>query len=172
MQPNFQDTLNRILLDYTKKKIDEKSSNDDMLLSTSTKESKKEKLQYEHRDLMYTSLLQEYIRVYTKKSSCNKKYKLAFFIIAMSAFSLIITVSLISLVIVATKIDSANILSSALVAISSASGIISSIVVLPKIIAKHLFPTDEDKNMIDMVKNMQDNDSGIRDYLKNITDKS
>lgn len=44
-------------------------------------------------------------------------------------------------------------------------------IVLPKIIAKHLFPTNEDEQMIELVKNMQVNDSNIRDALKKIDKK-
>lgn len=44
-------------------------------------------------------------------------------------------------------------------------GIISALVILPKIIAQHLFPTDEERNMLKMVRNMQDNDSKIRNVL-------
>ena len=53
------------------------------------------------------------------------------------------------------------------------SGILSAIIVIPKIIAEHLFLKDEDGNMIDMVKNMQQNDTGIRNWLhpKKNTDK-
>lgn len=39
---------------------------------------------------------------------------------------------------------------------------ISAIMVIPKIIAKHLFPYDEDANMISMVEKMQVNDNFIR----------
>lgn len=50
--------------------------------------------------------------------------------------------------------------------IGSVAGIISSLVVLPKIIAEHLFPTDEDRNMNEILKSMQENDSAIRNYFK------
>ena len=43
------------------------------------------------------------------------------------------------------------------------AGMLSSVIVLPKIIAEHLFPTNEDEHMIEMVKNMQMNDAKIRD---------
>ena len=47
------------------------------------------------------------------------------------------------------------------------------IIVLPKIIAEHLFPVDEEQNMLEMVKKMQENDANIRDVLhNNISDKT
>ena len=51
------------------------------------------------------------------------------------------------------------------IAIANIAGIISTLVVLPKIIAEHLFPANEESNMLEMVKNMQDNDSQIRNIL-------
>lgn len=50
--------------------------------------------------------------------------------------------------------------------IGSVAGIVSSLIVLPKIIAEHLFPTDEDRNMNEFLKSMQENDSAIRNYFK------
>lgn len=52
------------------------------------------------------------------------------------------------------------------VVISALAGMISAFIVIPKIIAEHLFPADEDANMIAMVKSMQENDAKIRTYLK------
>jgi len=51
------------------------------------------------------------------------------------------------------------------VIIGGFSGILSALLIIPKIIAEHLFPKDEDTNMIGMVKNMQLNDTGIRNLL-------
>ena len=51
------------------------------------------------------------------------------------------------------------------VAIANIAGIISTLFILPKIIAEHLFPTNEESNMLEMVKNMQNNDSEIRNVL-------
>ncbi len=39
---------------------------------------------------------------------------------------------------------------------------VSALIILPKIIAEHLFPKNEDENMIGLVKEMQKNDSEIR----------
>ena len=52
------------------------------------------------------------------------------------------------------------------VVVSALAGMISAFIVIPKIIAEHLFPADEDANMIAMVKSMQENDAKIRTYLK------
>lgn len=125
--------------------------------------------QYDARDVAYTDLLLDYIKSYNSKRKWNTWYKLAFFIISMLAFAVIIGGSIVALIIAALKISDAAVWSVIAVAISGVASTISSIIVLPKIIANHLFPTEEDKNMIDMVKNMQRNDSGIRDSVKSAT---
>ena len=122
--------------------------------------------QYDARDVAYTDLLSDYIKSYNSKRRWNIWYKLAFFIISMLAFVVIIGGSITAIIIAALKISDAEVWSIIAVAISGVASTVSSIIVLPKIIANHLFPTDEDKNMIDMVKNMQRNDSGIRDSVK------
>lgn len=56
------------------------------------------------------------------------------------------------------------------IAAVDAAGIISALVVLPKIIAEHLFPVDEESNMLKMVQSMQDNDASIRNVLYKLED--
>ena len=79
-------------------------------------------------------------------------------------FGGIVVVSLIALITIARKETTS--LSDVAVVLSSMAGIISAIIILPKIIAEHLFPTNEDEHMIEMVKNMQVNDSKIRSHFK------
>lgn len=83
-----------------------------------------------------------------------------FFITSMIVFFGIILSSFICFFIVVNKANSS--LTDISVVGGAIASVISSIIILPKIIAEHLFPTNEDENMIDMVKNMQVNDSRIR----------
>ena len=53
----------------------------------------------------------------------------------------------------------------------SVAGMVSSLIIIPKIIAEHLFPVDEESNMLDMVKSMQENDSRIRKILFQIKEE-
>ncbi len=120
--------------------------------------------QYDRRDELYADLLSNYIEQSKEKADKNVEYKQAFFYIVMAAFCLMILLPLVAIIIVAIRGDNN---ATAIVALStSAVSILSAIIILPKIIAKHLFPTDEDKNMIDLVKSMQENDSGIRSNIK------
>ncbi|MBQ8836417.1 MAG: hypothetical protein IJ002_03010 [Clostridia bacterium] len=140
---------------------------DSKLLAASSKEGSEWGEQYDRRDTLYSDLLDRYIKVYKSKAAWNKWYKLAFFVIAMLIFIGIVVVSLLALLIAAIMANDQNVVSTVIIAIGSMSGIISSIIVLPKIIAEHLFPTNEDENMIGMVKNMQVNDSKIRSFSRN-----
>ncbi len=138
---------------------------DQSLLVSSDKQYKEELAEYDKRDKLYTSLLGEYISSSRSKTAWNKVYKCIFFaatmliLIALVGFPIAIT-----LIIVLKEQSNLAIDLSALAC--SVIGIISAIIILPKIIAQHLFPTNEDEHMIELVKNMQVNDSKIREALK------
>lgn len=119
--------------------------------------------EYDKRNTLYTSLLGEYIGIYSKRAQAKDKYKLAFFIITMIAFVGIIVASLIF--IGYTSIYGEGQIVDIGTVIASVAGIISALIIIPKIIAEHLFPVNEESTMIDMVKSMQDNDAKIRDIL-------
>ena len=120
--------------------------------------------QYDARDELYTGLLRQYISAFNQKAEAKAKYKAKFFYIIMIVFCVLIGIPLIA-ILLAVILGSHN--ASIIVAlVCGAISILSSIIILPKIIAQHLFPTDEDKNMIDLVKSMQENDSGIRSNSK------
>ena len=145
----------------------EGSSTDDIVwLESSDREKSRFGEQYDKRDTLYAHLLDTYIHTYESKSRWNKWYKLAFFSLSLAAFVGVIGLSLTALIIVALHAKDESTVTNIAVVISSMAGIISSIVVLPKIIAKHLFPMDEDEKMIEMVKHMQLNDSRIRSVLR------
>lgn len=118
---------------------------------------------YENRNELYTKLLDHCIRSYKSKDKWKCWYKLFFYIIMMLCFVFIIVFSLISINHIALKV-STN-LSDLGVIVGGVAGILSSILLIPKIIAEHLFPDNEDANLIGMVKNMQLNDSAIRNQF-------
>lgn len=141
-------------------------ANDDDLIESSDKSSlEKNDPEYVRRNELYSNLLEKYIEAYESKSKWKKWYKLAFFIAVLCCFMGIIGASLYAIIIVAQKESPGPYDIGAV--IGSVAGIVSSLVVLPKIIAEHLFPTDEDKNMNDILKSMQANDSAIRNDFKN-----
>ncbi len=134
--------------------------NDSALLKTVEKERRGQDPEYVRRNQLYSELLAQYISEYHVKDTWKKWYRVIFFGVTMLSFIGIIVCSLVVLFLAAHKErPSAADLGAIL---GSVAGILSSILVLPKIIAEHLFPKDEDVNMISMVKNMQHNDSEIR----------
>lgn len=120
--------------------------------------------EYDKRNRLYTDLLEHYIGSYKSKSRWKRWYKCIYFVVVVLAFCCIIAYCLESIRGVSLKKDTG------LVDLGIAAGgfgsILSAILVIPKIIANHLFPSNEDANMIDMLKNMQLNDSGIRSWLR------
>ena len=42
----------------------------------------------------------------------------------------------------------------------------SALIVLPKIIAEYLFNTSDEKNMVEIIKNMQEYDKSVRDKIR------
>lgn len=130
-------------------------------------------LQYDNRDKLYTRLLDHYITTTETKNERNRAYKAIFFWFTMIAFALLIIFPFASIIVIAFT-DPTDVTAIATIA-SGVISAISAVIILPKIIAVHLFPTDEDKNMIDLVKNMQSNDSGIRknsQTMRNVQQKA
>lgn len=119
---------------------------------------------YSRRNNLYGDILENYISINKAKSNANKCYKFWFFLISMIIFACLTIGPIVVFLIMACK-DSATATDFAAV-LGCIAGIITSIIIIPKIIAKHLFPTDEDTRMIELVKNMQINDSKIRAAYK------
>ena len=162
MKDSFEATLEKIKEDKGESAsigIDDEN----LILSA----SKMEDPQYETRNELYTNLLSEYIEEYKSKSSRKKRYKLTFFVVTLLVFIFLVIAPIIIIYCVAinTNYESDRIADIAAIA-GSVAGIISAVAILPKIIAEHLFPTDEETHLIDMVKNMQQNDTNIRDHLR------
>lgn len=161
---NYQDILSQIRDDIQTGEAESTAKapvKDEQLIDASGKETDEYGLrEYNRRDELYSDLLDHYIKVYKSKASWNKWYKLAFFVVAMVVFvGLIVGSGLVFWSVL--KKEKPTYSDVAIIAGALAS-ILTAILVLPKIIAEHLFPTNEDEHMIGMVKNMQVNDSNIR----------
>lgn len=119
--------------------------------------------EYDERNILYTVLLKSYIASYEEKDKEKRKYKKVFFYVAIGILCLIIIACLLLIGMVIGK-EKGNYADIGAVA-GSVVGIITALIAIPKVIAEHLFPVNEESNMIDMVKNMQDNDSNIRNVI-------
>lgn len=117
--------------------------------------------QYRQRDGLYTELLQEYLNSYKSKMQCKQKMKTIFFYITIGAFIFII--GLFIFVLVKASLEGLSSNADIVTVLGSVAGVLSALIAIPRIIAVHLFPTDEETNHVLMIKNMQQNDSRIRD---------
>lgn len=140
------------------------------LENTIAVQRQEETREYNERNQLYTKLLSRYINIYQEKEDEKKKYKKAFFRITMVIFSVIIFGCMYNIL----CISSTNVNGIVVIGVAGIdlAGIVSALIVLPKIIAEHLFPANEESNMIDMVKKMQDNDAKIRDVIFDSTRKN
>jgi len=113
-----------------------------------------------NRGSLYTALLEAYVTDFDIRHAGNLGYKKAFFIVVMSLFGLTVLSACAALVILA--VQKADSTAGIVMAVSSMATIISSFIIIPRIIAEYLFPLDEDKRVTDMVGMMQQNDSVTR----------
>jgi len=137
---------------------------DTALLGHIQKEENEYYAQCDIRNHTYTRLLGLYFETFRRKSIENRVYKLTFFILVMAVFVALIAGGCAVMWTIARK--PAVSWSDVGVVAGGMAGIVSALAVLPRIIAEHLFPKDEDARMIDMIQRMQENDSRIRNWLR------
>ncbi len=109
------------------------------------------------RERSYTALTDDFEKNYKKTHDQKIKLKCCFFWIVMPLFVLVVLGSLFSLII-SIFIPGSQIE----VVLGAVVSLISSIIAIPTIIAKYLFPTNEDSDMSSMIHKMQNYDKGIR----------
>lgn len=158
---NFDQIISQIERDEQQPSSIQRARDDNLL--ESTEKEQKQDFECDRRNELYTKLLEQYIKTSKSKDSWKKWYKLVFFIVTLLAFVAIIVCSLLALI--WTSLKAKTVLADFGTVIGSVAGILSALIVIPKIIAEHLFPANEDSNVIKMVKNMQQNDAGIRESL-------
>lgn len=144
-------------------------SRDDNLEETVQQESFCNNYEYQRRNKLYSDLLDSYISIYIVKCRTNRLFKLVFFWLTISVFVIVILSMILAMIIVASK--QCKDTSDVVLAISSLSGMLGTIIVLPRIIGNYLFPNDEDENMNGMLKSMQSNDLSIRNICASVEDE-
>lgn len=139
------------------------AANDNNLNSIAAAQRKEQEEEYNKRNKLYTELLGNYIARYSKKEAAKAIYKGIFFGVIMFMFVAIVVCGSVGLLLLSMYGDGT--MANVGIAIANIAGIISSLIILPKIIAEHLFPVNEESNMIGMVRNMQENDANIRNVI-------
>lgn len=160
--------IDQITEDHVDENVPLRTADDDDLNEAQRQRIRDYGKGHEQRDVLYAELLQQYIEINKSKAEWNKWYKLFFFVVTLAILVALVIVPMVIYWNISRKccVNSADVA----VVIGCTAGIISSIIVLPKIIAQHLFPTNEDEHMIGIVKNMQLNDSQIRDVNRRKND--
>lgn len=118
-------------------------------------------IQVDNRNEKYTLLLEEYVQGYKKRQPDNRLFKWLFFIIFIGIFIIIVLVTSKYINIASQNINSIDI-NSSIGLVTSCVTLITSIIVIPKIIAKYLFSIEEDKFMAEIIKSMFLQDDKIR----------
>lgn len=111
----------------------------------------------------YTDLLNCYVENAKKSLDDKRKWKSIFFygsIVTMGTLLIMLFVALI------TAIDKDNTIQIVTKLIAATVSFASVFIVLPKIIAEYLFNTSDEKNMVDIIKNMQEYDKSLRENIK------
>ena len=114
-----------------------------------------------NRDIAYTDLADNFVYNYRQTHEQKRFLKNIFFWFIMPLYAIIILGSMFaviaSLFIAGSQIE---------VVLGAVASIITSVIAIPTIIAKYLFPIGEDKNMTKMVHKMQEYDNNIRTINK------
>lgn len=155
-----------IFLDIKKILKKEKATkiNDDEFNSLIIKDENVEK-----RNEYYTDLVENFKDSLAYNDYNKQTYKKAFFWTTLILLIGVVAVSIIGTILVICFLQDTV---SVITAISTAIiGMLSSIIVLPKIIAKYLFNPEEDKPVAKMVQQMIEYDKNIRYHLHGFTIK-
>lgn len=109
-----------------------------------------------NRDVLITKLLEAYYENYRGKSEKNFKYRTGLFAVCLCSFVVLMIISAIAII---TSFKKSNLTVSDAVALATACGsVIASSSFLLKIVAKYIFPRDEEQHITEIVKAIQEND--------------
>ena len=160
MDKDTKGTLEQIRADIKHNNSPNESlgSEDDNLIASANSEN--DDTEYKVRNVLYSNILYEFIEEHKSKSKSKRCYKFVFFVVTMVIFLALVAAPIIIMFIVVTKEGEPNsdLIGGVASIIGSAIGIVTAVIVLPKIIAEHLFPTNEETYLIELIKNMQSND--------------
>lgn len=115
-----------------------------------------------------TQLYEKYIDYYEKKCNQNLELKKKFFRNFMTFLTMIIVIIPAAILVMAFVKNSIGNTEVICAVSGSAATIVTSIIIIPKIIAKYLFSTEEDAIISDLLKEIQTHDIETR---KNYTEK-
>ena len=106
--------------------------------------------QKDKQEEQYTSILESFGKFYKKKSERNHFFKAVFFFVILLLLLLLVAGFAAACILLAVKKDQ-DWTVTVPVAAGGTAALLSALIVLPQIIATHLFPTDEDRVIVDLI---------------------
>lgn len=137
-------------------------SNEAEEISQSNDFINREKDSYIKIDQEFNRFLHNFVNIEEKKEQQKLNLKDQFFWFIMIGFLALMLTPLI-IVIVGRNMSNASMIVSLITALIE---LVSAIIVLPKIIAEYLFNKEEDANMIQIIKNMQEYNEKKYEYIE------
>lgn len=113
------------------------------------------------RNILLTELLENYIKSHSEKIAVNRHYKRIMFYVFLTVFIVFTVVTLY--IYLTTDFENINI-SQGVSLLSVGVTYIASIFVAYEIMFKYLLPTDEEKDMISMIKTVIENDIKVEEF--------
>ena len=114
------------------------------------------------RDDLYISHIRNYVVNYNKRAKGQTKMKWVFFVVIMALLFGLVSGTIVAILIISCKKDIS--LNDFTVVGTSMAGVISAFIILPKVIAKNLFPTTEDDRSAEIFQSVIANDMELRKF--------
>lgn len=118
------------------------------------------------RDALYIKYIRSYTDSYVKRIKGQSKMKWIFFLVILFLLFSLVMGTIITILIIANK--SKSTINDIAIIGTSMAGVISAFIVLPKVIAKNLFPPTDDDHSAEIFKRVIKNDMKLRQF-HNIT---
>lgn len=167
MQNTNKSDLSEFIIDYSKTQIANiKEDNDIDEVNTKVKVSDISDIM--DRSKHYNKYINLYLKAYRAKQKSQLIMKWLFFGIVLFLLILLIIGTIISMVAISNK-ESLSLYDISLI-ITAVAGVITAFIVLPKVIAKNLFPQSDDDNSKDVFKYVMENDLKLRGFYSEMLD--
>lgn len=159
------DKFDNVLLDLLKSRYDSNKTTNESYAAQLVAVHK----EFATRNAELTTLLKDYITQRRVRVTQNTQYKKWMYIIFVGLF-VALTVAVI-FVFCRTDIDNANI-EGIVSLVTVAATYLSSVLSIMKIMSKYLFPVDEEKDTIEMIKAVIKNDIEVEKIMSDAIDKA
>lgn len=110
------------------------------------------------RDEIYTNLLKDFYSIYVDRQKEKEKYKWKFYKLTTKGMIFVAIMLNLFLIFLTLKVDVAHISDVVVPVVVAIISLISAFIAIPTIISKYLFNPQEDSQVIDMIKSIQEKD--------------